>query len=172
MAASMMLSGNTAGAIAELEKLPEDPVAMTNLGNAYLKSGRVEDAKRVLSSKASGEPAANNLLGLALLQSGESAAAENAFRKALNLQPDLAEANSNLGTLLAGRRDYAEASWYLGKAVAASPGNAEFHHKFGIVLALSHDYRGARLQLEQALRLAPRDAGIRADLEDLRKAMR
>ena len=172
MAASMMLSGNIAGAIAELEKLSDDPIAMTNLGNAYLKSGRIDDAKRVLSTKAATEPDGNNLLGLAFLKSGDSAAAENAFRNALNLQPDLAEANSNLGILLASRRDYGEASWYLGKAVAASPANAEFRHRLGIVFAMTHDYRGARLQLEEALRLAPADAEIRADLEDIRKAMR
>jgi len=172
MAASMMLSGNITGAIEELEKLRDDPIAMTNLGNAYLKSGRIDDAKRVLSTRASEEPDANNLLGLAFLRSGDNTAAENAFRNALNLQPDLAEANSNLGTLLASRRDYSEASWYLSKAVAASPANAEFRHKLGILLAITHDYRGAKLQLEEALRLAPGDAGIRTDLEDIRKAMR
>jgi len=172
MAASMMLSGNNTGAIEELEKLPDDPIAMTNLGNAYLKSGRMDDAKRVLSTRASEEPDANNLLGLVFLRSGDNTAAETAFRKALNLQPDLAEANSNLGILLAARRDYSEASWYLSKAVAASPANAEFRHTLGIALAITHDYRGAKLQLEEAQRLAPGDAGIRTDLEDIRKAMR
>ncbi len=168
MAASMMLGGNNAGAIAELERLPDDPIALTNLGNAYMKIGRVEDAKRVLS-KASQEPDANNLLGLAFLQLGDTAAAETAFRDALSLKPDLAEANNNLGTLLAGRRQFTDAAWYFGKAVASSPASAEFHHKLGLALVMTGDPRGARREFETALRLAPDSAEIRADLEDLRK---
>jgi Flp pilus assembly protein TadD len=171
MAASMMLNGNVAGAVQELEKLQDDAVALTNLGNAYLQVGRVDDAKRVLS-RASEEPDANNLLGLAFLKSGDTGSAETAFRDALSLQPDLSEANNNLGTLLASRREYAEAAWYLGKAVSSSPANSLFRHKYGLALEMNHDYRGARVQLEEALRIAPDSSEIRADLEELRKAMR
>ena len=146
-------------------------VALTNLGNAYLQAGRIDDAKRVLS-RASEEPDANNLLGLAFLKSGDTGSAETAFRDALNLQPDLSEANNNLGTLLASLREYAEAAWYLGKAVSSSPANALFRHKYGLALEMNHDYRGATVQLEEALRIAPDSSEIRADLEELRKAMR
>ena len=171
LGAALLLSGNIAGSIQELEKLPDDPVSLTNLGNAYLQSGRVDDAKRVLA-RAPEQPDANNLLGLVFLKTGDTASAEAAFRRALNLQPELAEANNNLGTLLAGRSAYAEAVWYFGKAVASSPRNAEFRHSYGLALALTHDYGKARVQLEEALRLAPGSAEIRSDLEDVRKGLR
>jgi Flp pilus assembly protein TadD len=169
--AAMMLSGNLAASIEENEKLPNDPIALTNLGNAYLQSGRIDDAKRVLA-KAPDEPSANDLLGLACLKSGDTAAAESAFRKALNLQPDLAAANNNLGTLLASRHDYAEAVWYFGKAVVSNPANAEFRHSYGLALALTRDYRRARTELEEALRLAPNSEEIRSDLDDVRRSAR
>jgi tetratricopeptide (TPR) repeat protein len=169
--AALLLSGNAIGAIDELQSLQDDPVALTNLGNAYLQTERIEEAKRVLAN-APEEPDANNLLGLAFLKSADTASAETAFRKALNLQPDLAEANSNLATLLAGRRAWGEAAWYFGKAVAANPKNAEFRHSYGLMLAMMRDYSKARAQLEEALKLAPGSADIRAELEDLRRSMR
>ncbi|HKD08871.1 MAG TPA: tetratricopeptide repeat protein [Bryobacteraceae bacterium] len=169
--AALMLSGNLSASIEQNEKLPGDPIALANLGNAYLQTGRIDDAKRVLA-KAPDEPNANNLLGLACLKSGDTAAAESAFRRALNLQPDLAEANNNLGTLLASRHNYAEAVWYFGKAVASNPANAEFRHSFGLTLALTRDYRKARAELEEALRLAPNSAEIRSDLDDVRRSAR
>jgi Tfp pilus assembly protein PilF len=171
MAASMILSGDLTGGVAESEKLSDDPIALTNLGNAYLQLGRVEDARHVLE-KAPEEPRANNLLGLAQLKTGDPSAAEMSFRRAINLQPDLAEANYNLGNLLAARNDYGEAVWYFGKAVAANPSDAESRHSYGLVLALTRDYRNARIQLEEALRLAPGSAEIQSALEDLRRSRR
>jgi Flp pilus assembly protein TadD len=168
--AALMLSGNLVASIEQNETLPNDPMALTNLGNAYLQTGRIDDAKRVLV-KAPDEPNANNLLGLACLKSGDDASAESAFHKALNLQPDLAEANNNLGTLLASRHDYVEAVWYFGKAVASNPANAEFRHSYGLALALTRDYRKARAELEEALRLAPNSTEIRSDLEDVRRSV-
>jgi len=168
--AALMLSGNLPASIEQNEKLPNDPIALTNLGNAYLQSGRIDDSKRVLA-KASDEPNANNLLGLACLKSGDDADAESAFRKALNLQPDLAEANNNLGTLLASRHEYSEAAWYFGKAVASNPNNPEFRHSYGLALALTREYRKARAELEEALRLAPNSAEIRSDLDDVRRSV-
>jgi tetratricopeptide (TPR) repeat protein len=171
LAASLMLSGNLSRSAEEGAKLGNDPLALTNLGNAWLQLGRVDDAKRVLQ-KAPEEPGANNLLGLALLKTGDTQGAEKAFQYALNLQPDLAEANNNLGNLLAARHDYAEAAWYFRKAVAANPGYVDARHSYGLVLALTHDYRGARAQLEEALRLAPGSAEIRSDLDDVRRGPR
>ena len=171
LAASLLLSGNLNRAVAEGEKLPADPMALTNLGNAYLQLGRLDDAKRVLE-KASDEPRANNLLGLALLKTGEPSRAESAFRNALNLQPDLAEANNNLGNLLAGRHDYSQAAWYFRKALTSNPAYVEALHSYGLVLALTHDYRHAQVQLEKALHLAPGSVEIRSDLDDVRRSIR
>jgi tetratricopeptide (TPR) repeat protein len=171
LAASLALGGDLTRAIEEGEKAGDDPVALTNLGNAYLQSGRPDQARRVLE-KAPEEPAANNLLGLVLLQSGDKAGAERAFRRSINLQPDLAEANNNLGNLLAGRHEYAEAAWHFERAIEANPKYVEARHSYGIVLALTRSFGKARAQLEEALRLAPDSAEIRSDLNDVRRSMR
>ena len=169
LAASLAIQGNLARAVEEGEKLPNDPLALANLGNAYLQQGRLEDAARVLQ-KAPERPEANNLLGLTLLRRGDKAGAEAAFRNAINLQPDLAEAQNNLGNLLAERHDYAEAAWHFEKAVAANPRYVEARHSYGLVLALAGANAKARVQLEQALRLAPDSAEIRSDLESVRRS--
>jgi tetratricopeptide (TPR) repeat protein len=152
----------------EGSRISGDPVASANLGNVYLQLGRLDDAIRALK-QAQDEPTGANLLGLAMLKTGDKAAAEAAFRDAINLQPDLTDANVNLGNLLAERHDYAQAAWHFEKAVAASPANAEARHSYGLVLALSHSWAKARRELEEALRLAPGSTEIRSDLEDLRR---
>ena len=171
LAASLLLTGNLARAVEEGEKLPEDSLALTNLGNAYLQLGRLEDARRVLEKAAPEQPAAANLLGLTLLRAGDTPGAEKAFRDALNQQPDLAEANNNLGNLLAARHDYAEAAWYFGKAIESNPNYVDARHSYGLVLALTRNFAKARLQLEEALRLAPNSAEIRGDLDDMRRSL-
>jgi Flp pilus assembly protein TadD len=147
LAASLLLSGNLSRSAEEGAKVPNDPLTLTDLGNAYLQLGRVDDAKRVLQ-KAPEEPGANNLLGLALLKTGDTQGAEKVFRNTLDLQPDLAEAKNNPGNRLAAR------------------------HSYGLALALIHDYREASVQLEEALRLAPGSAEIRSDLDDVRRSAR
>ncbi len=51
------------------------------------------------------QPALHHLLGMALLRMGEKAEAEQAFRRAIQLAPDLAAAHSALGRILARDRE-------------------------------------------------------------------
>ena len=65
---------------------------------------------------------------------------EEAWRAALRVQPDLAEAQNNLATLLAGRRAYQEAAYHFEKAIRSDPAYVEAHHGYGLVKATSSSY--------------------------------
>jgi tetratricopeptide (TPR) repeat protein len=77
------------------------------LGMLFLLTGRPEDARRQLSKAAGIEPdsAAIQLdLGRAAEAQGDLAAAEGAYRRALNVAPDLFRVHYLLGALLSRRR--------------------------------------------------------------------
>ena len=63
--------------------------------------------------------------GLILAEEGREAEAVRAFRQALGIRPDWAEAHSLLGSILFKAGNYAEAEVELRKAVALKPDYAE-----------------------------------------------
>ncbi len=144
--------------------------ALTNLGNALLRMGKLDEAQRALEGVDT--PEGRNLLGLALVARGDQGGAEQAFREAIRLQPDLAGARANLGNLLAAKRAYREAAFHYGKAAAADPANAETHYRYGLALMLGGDNRKAIGELQTAVRLDPGRADAREDLSELLKSVR
>jgi tetratricopeptide (TPR) repeat protein len=98
--------GNRDEAIAAYERAaqmnPSDCESLNDLGMAYLETGRVEDAERVFKwSLASDQEYApsHNGLGLAAVRRQDLAAARGHFEKAVQLDPDLLEAQLNLGRI-------------------------------------------------------------------------
>lgn len=92
--------------------VPEGIPALNQNAIALMKSGRMQDALRLLSRSLQASPrdaATWYLSGAAMSASGEQARAEAAYRHALELYPDFENARSSLGLLLAqaGRRDEA-----------------------------------------------------------------
>jgi protein O-GlcNAc transferase len=77
--------------------------------------------------KAANLRAAQDYLNLGLLQAGEGRNVEaiKAFRQALGIRPDWAEAHSLLGSALAQAGNFTEAEAELRKAVALKPDYAE-----------------------------------------------
>jgi Tfp pilus assembly protein PilF len=63
--------------------------------------------------------------GLILAEEGRDAEAASAFRQALGIRPDWAEAHSLLGSILSKAGNYAEAEVELRKAVTLKPDYAE-----------------------------------------------
>ncbi len=98
-------SGRRTEAIAYYEKAaqynPSDSESQTNLATAYLEQGRVDDAERVFKWVLTLEDtaAANNGLGLVWIQRQNPAEARQYFEKAIQLDPDLVEAQLNLGLI-------------------------------------------------------------------------
>jgi arylsulfatase A-like enzyme/tetratricopeptide (TPR) repeat protein len=117
-------------AIPEYEKAarinPTDLESQTNLATAYLENGRVNDAERVFNwvlTNDAENAAATNGLGLIAIQRRNFDGARTDFERAIQLDPDLVEAQMNLGLLyeMAGDRVRARAHFeaFLAKAPAA-----------------------------------------------------
>lgn len=100
---------------------------------------------------------AYNLLGTALQHEGESAEAEAAFRRALDIKPDCSECQINLATVLGGEGHLEEAALLFRLALQVNPeqSGARAHNGLGAVLEKQGDLAGATSHLQEALRLNP-----------------
>jgi arylsulfatase A-like enzyme/cytochrome c-type biogenesis protein CcmH/NrfG len=98
-------SGKKEDAIAAYEKAgrlnPLNSSTQSNLGTAYLETGRVAEAERVFQFVLTTEEyaAAYNGLGLVSIQRQDPATARAYFEKAVQLDPDMVEAQLNLGLI-------------------------------------------------------------------------
>ena len=175
---AMFATNNGDQATALLEKAtvaaPKNDLLLTNLGNAYLRQGKLTEAQVALDKAVQIDPEradTHNLQGLLALQRGDMVGAEHAFREAIRLQPDLAEAQNNLGTLLTGAKRFSEAKAHFEQALAANPDYAEAHHGLGLLLILEGSLPGASVQLREAVRLQSMSAQNHTDLADALAAM-
>jgi choline-sulfatase len=98
--------GDKNEAIASYEKAaqlnPSDSESLNDLAMAYLQTGKIGDAERVFKwSLSTGDKSAlaYNGLGLVFIQKRDMAEARGYFEKAVQLDPDLLEAQLNLGRL-------------------------------------------------------------------------
>jgi tetratricopeptide (TPR) repeat protein len=90
--------------------------------------GRLADAGHTLESLLQRHPGnadAWTLLGVVRVQQHEPAKAEECFRKALSIRPDLTSAQTNLGHLLLDEHRQSEALPYLTNALKSDGGNNE-----------------------------------------------
>ena len=89
-------------------------------------------------------------LGVAWDRKGDAARALEAYRKALELKPDYAQAHSSLGLLYWRQNDRAKALDELRQAVMSDPDMAEAHYNFGLALAQSGRSRRSRARVERS----------------------
>lgn len=165
LGAELMKAGDLTRAADTLRQV-SGPVAQTNLGNAYLRLGRIDLAEQALRAYPE-DPDANNLLGMVESARSDYSAAEQFFRKALVLQTDHAEAHHNLANLLAARRDYTQAAYHFEQAIAANPIYAEAHYRFGLLLLATGAIERAQHEIEAAVRIKPGLAEAHRDLADI-----
>ncbi len=95
---------------------------------------------------------AYNNLALALRDTGQTDAAVAAFKKAIELNPDLDGPRRNLGSLLLDRGKIDEAIAVLQEDVRHKPDHATSHYNLGVALA----HKGRREEAMAAYRLAIR----------------
>jgi tetratricopeptide (TPR) repeat protein len=167
---ALFATGQVERAAQELKKSPPDTIILTNLGNAYLRQGKVAQAGRALEQALKLDPEAPealNLLGLAQLQSGDQKAAETHFREAIRVLPELAAAHDNLANLLTASGDYRQAAYHFEKAIGSDPMDAGAHHRYGLLLVLMRSYDKAARELRDTVRLDPQSAEAHSDLADL-----
>ncbi len=90
-----------------------------------------------------------------LMQEGQSGAAEDAFRHALRLDPDLAEAHANLALLLERRGGWEEAEAHYHRALELRPQEPAIRLNFGAMLAGRKRLAEAEAEYLNALSLDP-----------------
>jgi tetratricopeptide (TPR) repeat protein len=98
---------------------------------------------------------AHNNLGVVLCDQGKGAAAEAAFRKALELQPDLAMAHNNLGNALRMQGKLREAEAAQRKAIEIKPDYVPAYDALGTTLRDQGKLRQAVAAYRKALDLQP-----------------
>ncbi len=125
------------------------------------------------SSSSSGVLEARALLekGKQLYREDQDDAAAEAFKQAINLDPDLAEAHFRLGLSYEALNKAEEAEAEYKKAVesykkylSANADDAEAHYNLGQTYANLHQYSDAIREYRQAVRLKDNDADIYYDL--------
>lgn len=144
-----------------LENQPEHGDALYYLGLCLRQRGDLDGAaKSMLAAFAHGAARGNRLnnLGAIFQALGRAEPAEAEFRKAIELQPELAEAHTNLGALLqvGGRLDAAEACYR--EAIAADPAFFAAHNNLGTLLRSQGRLDEAREIARRAVDLDPGSA--------------
>jgi tetratricopeptide (TPR) repeat protein len=117
---------------AAVAQSPKDSYNLTILGRIKFSEEKYDDALDALDQAAKLNPQSpeiENFLGVALAEKGLRAQAETAFRKAILIQPDYADAHKNLAIvyLSAHPPEIELARWHYEKALASGmPPNPEF----------------------------------------------
>lgn len=143
-------------------KLPRPVWALILLGlgaGTYLRNNDYRTPLALWSdtvAKRPGNARAWTNLGPALQTEGRNEEAEQAYRRAIELEPNSAEARSNLGYLLVSRQQWGESLYLFQEAARILPTFALAHQGRGIVLeTLGKDGEAAQAY-QEALRLQPR----------------
>ncbi|HEY4970180.1 MAG TPA: sulfotransferase [Steroidobacteraceae bacterium] len=131
------------------QRLPAEPLAHFNLGNASARVGRLDEARASYGQALAFHPdfaEAHQNLGKVLLESGQFEAAAASCRRALELKPDLPEAHNALGIASMKQANALRSIGHLDAAVEA----------YRRVLQLQPDLVAAHTALGTALRLQQR----------------
>jgi serine/threonine-protein kinase len=128
------------------------------LSMALTRAGRPAQAEEVLQELASQQPAnlaAHFFLGGSLSAQEKYGEAAAAYRKAIDLKPDFAEAYSNLGRALDELRKYDDAAAALRKAIDLKPDLVSAHVNLGVAPQGQKNYREAEAAYRKAIDLQP-----------------
>ncbi len=135
LAATHLEQGRLDAAEAELNRAmtidPNDPDALSLMGLLRFRQAKYDEALDILGRAVLYSPdnaLTQNYLGVTLSQKGQRAPAETAFRKALQLEPNYAEAHFNLAIVYAHAKppSIELARWHYQKALAGGqPKNPE-----------------------------------------------
>jgi Flp pilus assembly protein TadD len=111
-----------------------------------------------LLSRQPDNPALWFFLGFVLEGQQQYSKAEAAYRKAIDLKPDFAEAHVNLGAALRGRGKHREAEAAYRKAIVLKPDLAKAHYNLSVALLDRQSNVEAEAAARKAIDLKPDDA--------------
>ncbi|OOZ41579.1 hypothetical protein BOW53_03460 [Solemya pervernicosa gill symbiont] len=141
-----------------LHEYPNATDAQHGLGTIALQRGDLERAIELLESATSApQENAQHLkdLGNAYASAGKGEAAENAFRTAINVDPDFFAAHANLGNSLLARGEPEQAITCYQTAISLRPEIPQLHDNLGTALRSKGDLRAAAEAYQKALDIAP-----------------
>lgn len=154
---------------------PEDRRAALLLADLALDAGEGALALQQLEALRQREPRSApvlNRLGLAREQMGDIAGAEEAFRRATEIEPLGHEPWINLGRLLRVARRHEEARDAFDEAITRAPAHGGAHLGRGLARAATGQLDGAVADFERASELLPNDAEPVLALGDLLRDLR
>jgi tetratricopeptide (TPR) repeat protein len=178
LAGTYTAKGDRASALGTLEKAaqtdPKSVPASLLLAQAYVSSGRIDEAKARYRHILEIEPAnANALNDLAYLMADSGENLDQALtyaQTALKSQVDAglkASLTDTLGWIYTRKSMTDEAVQTFQRLVQENPGNATFHYHFGAALYQKGDKRRAREELQSALTAKP----VASDEAKIRKLL-
>src|SRR5258708_886089 len=132
---------------------PTLPQAMQNAVAAY-QAGRLDEAARFCDLILAAEPRnidAINTRGAFYMRRGEPRLALDLFTRAVEIQPDFAEAHNNRGVVLQELKRWDEALQSFERAVALRPAYADALYNRGLVLLQLRRWAEALQSFERAL---------------------
>ncbi|MGA2604177.1 MAG: tetratricopeptide repeat protein [Verrucomicrobiia bacterium] len=141
-----------------VDKRPDNPRALNNLGNALVQLGRRQEAMGHYEQALRIQPdyaETHNNLGNTLFRLGRTQEAIGHYEQALRINPDLAKAHNNLGNALLQSGKVQEAISHYEQALQIRPDLAEAHNGLGYALLQAGKVPEAIEQDQLALRIKP-----------------
>jgi tetratricopeptide (TPR) repeat protein len=138
-----------------------------NLGIAYDKAGRIDDAIREYLRALQIQPDAELHYNLATAydKKGLFDDAVREYLKAIQMRPDFAEAHNNLGSLYGRQGRTEDAMNGFLTAIQINPDHANAHNNLGILYGMQGRIKDAIREFQTVLSLDPNHAGARKNLE-------
>lgn len=122
-----------------LEKAPEEPTVLANLGDAYFKNNQLQESLDTYQKAIGFKPNDAALLtnyGVVLGKMGKTAESKEAFQKAATLDPANAAQNFyNVGAIMVNNGQAKDAAEAFRQSIKADPNYAESYYQLGISLS-------------------------------------
>jgi tetratricopeptide (TPR) repeat protein len=150
-----------------ISRNPGSWMAYRNLGDAYLKDGRVDEAIENYKEAVSIDPSlaeSHNDLGVAFIHAGKPEEAIAQFRLVLDKGNANAEAHNNLGNVFAGQQRYAEAVIQYQQSAEIDPSDIGAHYNLGNALMRLGRVNDAIGEYRKTLSLSPDDVDAHYNL--------
>ncbi len=149
------------------ERAPEDPGVLALLLRVDAARGNLERAGARIQAAAAANPESAEharLLGTYMLRKGDTAAAEDALRRAIELDSTNVAAYRQLAAVYERSERVGEAIETYQAALAESPGSAQIHYVLGSLYQAEGRSEEAISALEKAIELDPQLAEAKNDL--------
>jgi len=131
------------------------PLAAARVGDVHSARKDWSSARDAYAEAIRESATLHNKIGICHQRLGDHAAARKAYKMAIELRPDYAEAWNNLGTLDHSRQEYAAAVYSYRKSIDLDPSDAVVFRNLGQAWLALDDVEKALDAWSQALRLDP-----------------